>query len=129
MIQCPQYTASKYGILGLVRASGPVFVKEGITVNAICPAFIPTNLCPPEVLKRWPKEHITPLSTVNKAMDAFLADDTLSGQVVELSQENIYFREQHDWPNESQKWIGTESNKIWDEGYAVGKEPLQRNGY
>jgi 15-hydroxyprostaglandin dehydrogenase (NAD) len=118
MIQCPQYTASKYGILGLVRASGPVFVKEGITVNAICPAFIPTNLCPPEVLKRWPKEHITPLSTVNKAMDAFLADDTLTGQAVELSQEN-----------ESQKWIGEESNKIWDEGYAVGKEPLKRSGY
>jgi 15-hydroxyprostaglandin dehydrogenase (NAD) len=129
MIQCPQYTASKYGILGLVRASGPVFVKEGITVNAICPAFIPTNLCPPEVLKRWPKEHITPLSTVNKAMDAFLADDTLTGQAVELSQENIYFRSQPDWPNESQKWIGEESNKIWDEGYAVGKEPLKRSGY
>jgi 15-hydroxyprostaglandin dehydrogenase (NAD) len=62
-------------------------------------------------------------------MDAFLADDTLTGQAVELSQENIYFRSQPDWPNESQKWIGEESNKIWDEGYAVGKEPLKRSGY
>jgi|TARA_R110002003_G_scaffold198_7_gene15465 NAD(P)-dependent dehydrogenase (short-subunit alcohol dehydrogenase family) len=128
MPQCPQYTASKYGIVGLVRASGEVFVKEGITVNAICPAFIPTNLCPPEVMKRWPKEHITPLSTVNKAIDAFLGDDTLTGQAVELSQENIYFRQQVDWANESQKWMGTESNKIWDEGYAIGKAPVKRIG-
>lgn len=126
MTQCPQYTASKYGVIGLCRGSGPVFVKEGITVNAICPAFIPTNLCPPEVAARWPKEHITPLSTVNKAMDAFLADDNLTGQAVELSQENIYFRQQVDYPNESQRWIGLESDKIWDVGY---KEPPKRAGY
>jgi 15-hydroxyprostaglandin dehydrogenase (NAD) len=62
-------------------------------------------------------------------MDAFLADDTLTGQAVELSLDKIYFREQHDYPNESQKWIGEESNKIWDEGYAVGTAPLKRNGY
>ena len=128
MPQCPQYTAAKYGVVGLVRASGSVFVKEGITVNAICPAFIPTNLCPPEVLKRWPKEHITPLSTVNKAIDAFLADDTLTGQAVELSQDNIYFREQVDYPNESQRWIGTKSHEIWNQGYAIGKQPVKRIG-
>ncbi|KAI8939660.1 hypothetical protein NX059_003417 [Plenodomus lindquistii] len=126
MSQCPQYTTSKYGVIGLIRSSGPTFLRENITVNAICPAFIPTNLCPPEVLKRWPKEHITPLSTVNKAIDAFLADDGMSGQVVELSQEEIYFRKQHDWVNESQKWIGEESDKIWNVGYA---EPPKRNGY
>ncbi|CAO2656120.1 Nn.00g049230.m01.CDS01 [Neocucurbitaria sp. VM-36] len=126
MPQCPQYTASKYGVVGLCRAAGPVFVKEGITVNAICPAFIPTNLCPPEILKLWPKEHITPLSTVNKAIDAFLADDTLTGQAVELSQENIYFRQQVDWPNESQKWVGLKSNEIWDVGYQA---PPKREGY
>jgi 15-hydroxyprostaglandin dehydrogenase (NAD) len=126
MQQCPQYTASKYGVIGLCRASGPAFVKEGITVNAICPAFIPTNLCPPEVAKRWPKEHVTPLSTVHNAIDAFLADDTLTGQAVELSQENIYFRQPVDYPNESQRWIGEESNKIWDVGY---QEPPKRAGY
>lgn len=122
----PQYTASKYGIVGLTRASGPIFVKEGITVNCICPGFIPTNLCPPQVLEVWPEEHITPLSTAIKAIDAFLGDDTLTGQVVELSQENIYFRDHVDWVNESQKWIGTESLHIWDEAYA--KVP-SRTGY
>jgi len=122
----PQYTASKYGVVGFVRAAGPVFVKENITVNAICPGFIPTNLCPPEILKVWPKEHITPLSTAIKAIDAFLDDDTMTGQTVELSQENIYFREMVDWVNESQKWIGTESLDIWEKAYA--KVP-EKKGY
>ncbi|EMD96963.1 hypothetical protein COCC4DRAFT_199667 [Bipolaris maydis ATCC 48331] len=126
MPQCPQYTASKYGVIGFVRASAPNFINENITVNAICPAFIPTNLCPPEVAARWPKEHITPLSTVLKAIDAFLKDDQLTGQAVELSQENIYFRQPVDYVNESQRWIGLESGKIWNEGY---KEPPKRNGY
>jgi len=126
MTQCPQYTASKYGVVGLVRASGPAFLKENITVNAICPAFIPTNLCPPEVAARWPKEHITPLSTVNKAIDAFLQDDKMTGQVVELSQENIYFRQQVDYVNESQRWIGMHSDAIWNLGY---EEPPKREGY
>ncbi|KAF2707441.1 15-hydroxyprostaglandin dehydrogenase [Pleomassaria siparia CBS 279.74] len=114
----PQYTASKYGVVGFTRAAGPVLVNEGITVNCICPGFIPTNLCPPEILKVWPEEHMTPLSTALKAMDAFLDDDTMSGQTVELSQDKIYFREMVDWVNESQKWIGTESLSIWEEAYA-----------
>ncbi|ORY15881.1 hypothetical protein BCR34DRAFT_464183, partial [Clohesyomyces aquaticus] len=113
----PQYTASKYGVVGLTRAAGPVFVKEGITVNCICPGFIPTALAPPGILERWPKEHITPLSTATKAIDAFLGDDNMTGQAVELSQDKIYFRDMVDWVNESQKWIGTESLSLWDEVY------------
>lgn len=117
MTQNPQYTASKYGVVGFVRAAGPILVKEGITVNAICPAFIPTNLCPPEILTLWPKEHITPLSTVIKAIEAILADDNLTAETIELSQENIYFRKPVEWANESQRWVGEESNSIWDVGY------------
>ncbi|KAL5116797.1 hypothetical protein ACEQ8H_005278 [Pleosporales sp. CAS-2024a] len=129
MKQCPQYTASKYGVVGLVRAAGPVFVSQGITVNALCPAFVPTNLCPPEVLARWPKEHMTPLATVTKAIDALLADDDLTGQAVELSQDEIYFRSAVEYANESQRWIGLESDGIWNEGYDLKKGPVKRNGY
>ncbi|KAF2466730.1 15-hydroxyprostaglandin dehydrogenase [Lindgomyces ingoldianus] len=122
----PQYTSSKYGVVGLTRAAGPVFVKEGITVNCICPGFIPTNLCPPHVLELWPKEHITPLSTATKAIDAFLGDDTMTGQTVELSLDQLYFRQMPEWANDSQKWIGTESLAFWEEAYA--KVP-QKAGY
>ncbi|KAF2660703.1 NAD(P)-binding protein [Lophiostoma macrostomum CBS 122681] len=122
----PQYTASKYGVVGFTRAAGPVFVKEGITVNCLCPGFIPTNLCPPGLLEIWPKEHITPLSTAIKAIDACLGDDTMTGQAVELSQENIYFRKMVDYPNESQRWIGEESLSLWDKAY---EKPAERKLY
>ncbi|KAF2267660.1 15-hydroxyprostaglandin dehydrogenase [Lojkania enalia] len=114
----PQYTASKYGVIGLVRSAGPVFVKENITVNCICPGFIPTNLCPPQILEVWPKEHITPMKTALDAIDAFLGDDSMTGQAVELSLDKLYFREMVPWANASQKWIGEESLSIWDEAYS-----------
>lgn len=58
------------------------------------------------------------MSTAIKAIDAFLGDDTMTGQSVELSQENIYFREMVPWANESQRWVGEESQSIWDEAYS-----------
>jgi len=113
----PLYTAAKHALVGLTRACGPVFLEEGITVNCICPAFVPTNLCPPHVLQIFPKEHITPMSTVLKAHDTFLADSTMTGQTVELSLDQLYFRKQPEWPNDSQRWLGEESKAFWEEAY------------
>jgi len=38
------YCASKHGLIGLTRALAPELVGRGITVNAICPGPIETNL-------------------------------------------------------------------------------------
>lgn len=40
----PHYAASKAGILGLTRAYAGLLAKEGITVNAIAPALILTDM-------------------------------------------------------------------------------------
>jgi len=40
----PHYTASKAGILGLTRSYAALFTKDGITVNAIAPALIETEM-------------------------------------------------------------------------------------
>jgi 3-oxoacyl-[acyl-carrier protein] reductase len=40
----PHYAASKAGILGLTRAYASLLAKEGITVNAIAPALISTEM-------------------------------------------------------------------------------------
>jgi 3-oxoacyl-[acyl-carrier protein] reductase len=40
----PHYAASKAGMLGLARAYAAVLVKEGITVNSVCPALIDTEM-------------------------------------------------------------------------------------
>lgn len=40
----PHYAASKAGMLGLARSYASVLVKEGITVNSVCPALIDTEM-------------------------------------------------------------------------------------
>jgi NAD(P)-dependent dehydrogenase (short-subunit alcohol dehydrogenase family) len=38
------YTASKHGVLGLVRASAAELVRDGVTVNAVCPGYVDTPM-------------------------------------------------------------------------------------
>jgi NAD(P)-dependent dehydrogenase (short-subunit alcohol dehydrogenase family) len=38
------YTAAKHGVLGLVRASAAETARTGVTVNAICPAYVDTPM-------------------------------------------------------------------------------------
>ena len=38
------YTASKHGVVGLVRAAAQEFVRTGATVNALCPGFLETEM-------------------------------------------------------------------------------------
>ena len=48
----PHYTASKAGILGLTHAYASLLTKEGITVNAIAPALIETEMLSGNLLAR-----------------------------------------------------------------------------
>jgi 3-oxoacyl-[acyl-carrier protein] reductase len=58
------YTASKAGLLGLTRASAKELGRYGITVNAICPGMIDTELtrenASDEVLKRLAESYPVP---------------------------------------------------------------------
>ncbi|MBX3420710.1 MAG: SDR family NAD(P)-dependent oxidoreductase [Pirellulaceae bacterium] len=40
----PAYTASKHGMIGLMRALSEDFLGTGITFNAICPAYVDTDI-------------------------------------------------------------------------------------
>lgn len=40
----PHYSASKFGVIGLVQALALELVEEGITVNAICPSIVDTPM-------------------------------------------------------------------------------------
>ena len=40
------YTASKHGMIGLVRGLAADFVRKPLTVNAICPAYVDTDIVP-----------------------------------------------------------------------------------
>ncbi|EKD19258.1 uncharacterized protein L3040_009301 [Drepanopeziza brunnea f. sp. 'multigermtubi'] len=109
----PLYTATKHALVGFTRATGPVLQRENITVNCFCPAFVVTSLAPKEVLDNFPKEHITPMSTVLRAYDMFLEDPKLSGKVVETSLDQVYFQEPPDFSNESNRWLSTATKELW----------------
>lgn len=38
------YTAAKHGVLGLVRSAAAELARTGVTVNAICPAYVDTPM-------------------------------------------------------------------------------------
>lgn len=40
----PHYSASKFGVVGLVQAMALELVEEGITVNAVCPSIVETPM-------------------------------------------------------------------------------------
>src|SRR5690606_2509264 len=40
----PAYTASKHGILGLIRASAEALAARGIRINAVCPGGVATPM-------------------------------------------------------------------------------------
>src|SRR5690606_18465632 len=38
------YTASKHGVLGLVRSAAAELATKGVTVNAVCPGYVDTPM-------------------------------------------------------------------------------------
>ena len=38
------YTASKHGVLGLVRSAATEVARSGVTVNAVCPGYVDTPM-------------------------------------------------------------------------------------
>jgi 3-oxoacyl-[acyl-carrier protein] reductase len=68
------YTASKAGLLGLTRAAAKELGKYGITVNAVCPGMIDTELtrenATPELLARLASGYPVPrLGTAQEVAD------------------------------------------------------------
>ena len=69
----PQYAMAKTGLVGLTRALAPNGRAVNITVNAVCPALVKTNLAPPGLLEQFGEEKFTPMSTIMRCFSE-LAD-------------------------------------------------------
>ena len=104
-IYTPHYAASKYGVVGMTQSLAKEVALEGITVNAICPGIIKTDMWvyndrvwgkllgeygPGELMEEWVQN--IPMKRVGEGKDvaglvAFLASedaDYITGQTINV---------------------------------------------
>lgn len=88
------YAASKAALIGLTKSLAREYASRGVTVNAVAPGFIDTDMTSnlPEEAKKWILDH-TPLGRVGKPEEVgaavlFLCSDEaafITGQVLRVN--------------------------------------------
>ncbi|MRR14949.1 MAG: SDR family oxidoreductase [Deltaproteobacteria bacterium] len=89
----PHYAASKAGILGLTHSYASLLIKEGITVNAIAPALIITDMVSEATRARTGLIPVGRLGTVQEVADAALmlaGNGYMTGQTIHVDG-GLYF--------------------------------------
>ena len=83
----PHYNASKAGMEGLTRGYAARLVKEGITVNAVAPSLIETDMMSgqPQLVSRIPLGRFGTAEEVAKAVMLLVDNAYMTGQTVALS--------------------------------------------
>ncbi|MGB9699117.1 MAG: SDR family NAD(P)-dependent oxidoreductase [Thermodesulfobacteriota bacterium] len=87
------YTAAKAGIEGLTRAYASRLVKEGITVNAVAPSLIATDMIQDTENRRSkiPLGRLGRPEEVAEAVVLLVGNEYITGQVIALNG-GMYFR-------------------------------------
>ncbi|KAK2761341.1 hypothetical protein FQN54_001863 [Arachnomyces sp. PD_36] len=120
----PIYTASKFGVVGFMRAVAGHFHLEGIRANAICPGIVPTNLVDKKGWANFPQDLFTPVEKISQvtlnlvdgvdmtdANGNQVAGDMVYGKAVEINRENYYFRDQVEYCDDAMRKI-MEATKV-----------------
>jgi 3-oxoacyl-[acyl-carrier protein] reductase len=83
----PHYNASKAGIEGLTRGYAVRLVKEGITVNAVAPSLIETDMMKgqPNLVSRIPMGRFGKAEEVAQAVMMLLDNAYMTGQTIAMS--------------------------------------------
>jgi hypothetical protein len=79
--------------------------------NSINPGYMKTPLVAP-LIAITPDKYETPLPTVMKAYEELLSSNE-TGQILELSGENMYYQPQQAYPDEVAKWLWEDSRVHW----------------
>ena len=81
----PHYAASKAGILGLTHSYAALLAKEGITVNAIAPALVATDMVKsnPVVTPDWvPMGRFGEIEEVSQVTVMLASNGFITGQTI-----------------------------------------------
>ncbi|WP_375312283.1 SDR family NAD(P)-dependent oxidoreductase [Bradyrhizobium sp. A5] len=83
----PHYNASKAGMEGLTRGYAARLVKESITVNAVAPSLIETDMMSgqPQLVSRIPLGRFGTAEEVAKAVMLLVDNAYMTGQTIALS--------------------------------------------
>jgi 3-oxoacyl-[acyl-carrier protein] reductase len=81
------YNASKAGMEGLTRGYAARLVKEGITVNAVAPSLIETDMSPgrPEVAQRIPLGRLGLPEEVAQVVLMVIGNAYMTGQTIQVN--------------------------------------------
>jgi 3-oxoacyl-[acyl-carrier protein] reductase len=84
----PHYAASKAGILGLTHSYASRLIKDGVTVNAICPALVITDMVSESIRARPELIPVGRLGTVEEVAEAALmlaGNGYMTGQTIQVN--------------------------------------------
>ena len=103
----PLYGTAKHGVVGLTRSLAQALQGRGesITVNCLCPGLVPTALPAQALIDAFPKDRITPISTIVRAVEQFIADDSITGQAAECSGDEIHYRPAYSFSDDNADYL------------------------
>jgi len=88
----PEYDGAKAAVLNFVYAVSRVLkTKENISIGAVLPGIVHTNIIPPEMVAAVSKDCMTPAATIIGAYQKFLDDSSLAGKAIECEGNDHYF--------------------------------------
>lgn len=87
----PIYTAAKHGVNGFVRSFGKYLPEEQITMNAVSPNVVRTNISTGAFYDSLEeKKLLTPMKGVIDAFETMLGDSETSGEILEIPPNGNY---------------------------------------
>jgi NAD(P)-dependent dehydrogenase (short-subunit alcohol dehydrogenase family) len=87
--QSPIYGASKWAVVGWVRAIAPALDAEGITINAVCPGLVDTPILGPgggDMMREMGLKVLDPAEVAQAHLD--LLDSTSTGDIVTVQADS-----------------------------------------
>lgn len=97
----PEYCGAKAAAIQFVRGVAVLLKeKEGILVNTVLPGMVLTPIVPKEMMEAVTPECVTPISTILRAHDVFVEDETgMCGKSLEASAEELKWYELPEYGN------------------------------